>query len=457
MPSQAQDKTENAQSGSQNTQQNTTHNQSAYRAQHRPHQARHRNVDLMNLQRKDVNAKLTHAQQLLLQLNPDYRISKPALRQIILKYLVGREQLDPGKLDGVEIARKVRPYMAAEYVQDPKSRRMSVGTMNQQLQGMVYPDKMDELDSNPLMKAQYVDQMVNNNYRPRKDAGGKIHQGIDLDHEVDSDEALEQLFVQANLSLLEFDKKLLAVQERLGARRATAQTSSIKGWERAHEKQQDKYHDASRILDLVRGTLVFDSVTHLVLAKKHISEIFEVYRVKNTIGEHSVTGYQDMKINVKLSTGHIGELQLNLQSMVNSKHHGGHGLYRFIRAYDEKKAYKPEGDDIPKVVSRLQPVLTVLNQEKQRATLNGQQNSSITQEQQEKTISSYNDKITFINNLIRDVQAGVAFDHTNKENGKKLKAISRMVYKSAAQDIDREIGYNQGLQNELRKINQTQM
>lgn len=454
MPSQGKDKLENAQSGNQNSQQNTNHSQSAYKAKHRPHQARHRNVDLMNLQRKDVNAKLTHAQQLLLQLNPDYQISKPALRQIILKYLVGREQLDPSKLDGVEIARKVRPYMAAEYVQDPKSRRMSVGTMNQHLQGMVYPDKMDELDADPLMKAQYVDQMVNNTHRPRKDAGGKIHQGIHLDHEVDSDEALEQLFLQANLSLREFDEKLLAVQDRLGAQRATAQTSSIKGWERAHEKQQDKYHDASRILDLVRGTLVFDSVTHLVLAKQHISEIFEVNRVKNTIGEHSVTGYQDMKINVKLSTGHIGELQLNLQSMVDRKHHGGHGLYRFIRAYDERKPYKP--DDKQKAVDRLQPVLDALQGGKQGAITRNQQNSGLSTDKANFNTVTYDNRILFIQRLIQRIQNDETFNFTDAE-GRMLKAISRYIYKPAGQEIDSEIGRSQGLQNTLRKINQSQM
>lgn len=455
MPGQKKEASENAQNSQQQSQhQQQNQHQSPYRAQQRPHRARHQNVNTFSLHRKDVHAKLTQAQRLLLQLNPEFNISKIELRQIVLKYLVGRESLDPDKLDGVEIARKVRPYMAPMYVSDDRSRRMSAGTMNQQLQGMVYPDKMDELDSNPMMKAQYVDQMNNNHYRPRKDAQNKIHQGIHLDHEVDSDEALQQLFVQANLSLREFDTKLLTLQERLGAQRATAQTSSIKGWERAHEKQQDKYHDASRILDLVRGTLVFNSVTQLVLAKQHISEIFQVYRVKNTIGEHSVTGYQDMKINVKLSTGHIGELQLNLQSMVDRKHHGGHGLYRFIRAYDERKPYKP--DDKQKAVDRLQPVLQALTQGKQRAIHQNQQNTGLSTDKASFNTNTYDGRIAFIQNLMQRIQNDETFNLTDQE-GRMLKAISRYIYKPAGQDIDREISHSQGLQHSLRKINQSQM
>jgi len=417
------------------------------------HKARQRPLIRFNPNRKDVASKLAHVQDLLLQLDSNFQISAVDLHGIIMKYLVQQQDLDPNTMAPSDLALKVRPFMAPEYVELPRSRRMSASKMNKTLSQTVYPDIMQQLDDNPVLKAKYIDQMSRNRVRARKDQRGKLHQGISLDSGLTDDEALQQLFIQANLSLMEFDQKLeeVAAMFQRGGKFAKAKASSIKGWERAHEKQHDKYgRDASRILDLVRGTLVFDSVTDLVQGQKYISQVFEVYRIKNTIGSSFTdTGYQDMKINVQLSTGHIGELQLNLKSMVHQKGAGGHGLYRFIRAFDEGKPYKPA--DKAKSVERLEPVLAALGSKKDRRIAQHEQGSGISQRGNLDT-SSVDAQITFIEQLIRRINNDEIFNITPNE-GKMLKRISREVYRPAKDKIDSEIGRKKGLGKAINRIN----
>ncbi|OJJ17113.1 hypothetical protein BKI52_30850 [marine bacterium AO1-C] len=419
----------------------------------RRHKARQRPVIRFNPNRKDVDAKLAHMQDLLLQLDSNFQIAKVDLHAIVMKYLVGQQGVDPNTMSPSDLVLKVRPFMAPEYVELERSRRMSAGKMNKVLSQTVYPDIMQQLDDNPVLKAKYIDQMSRNRERARKDQRGKLHQGISLDSGLTDDESLQQLFIQANLSLMEFDQKLeeVASMFQRGGKFVKAKASSIKGWERAHEKQHDKYgQDATRILDLVRGTLVFESVTDLVQGQRYISQVFEVYRIKNTIGsEFTDTGYQDMKINVQLSTGHIGELQLNLKSMVHQKGAGGHGLYRFIRAFDEGKTYKPA--DKAKAVERLQPVLEALGSKRDRRIAQHEQDSGISQRGPLDT-SSVDGQIAFIEQLIRRINNDETFD-IQPDEGKMLKRISRIIYKPAKDDIDREIGSRPRLGKAIGRIN----
>jgi hypothetical protein len=306
----------------------------------------------------------------------------------------------------------------------------------------MYSDKVEELHRDPKLKAQYIDQMYgSSNMRPKKDAQGKLHQGIDLQYPVNSEEALKQLFIHADLSKKEFDENLKKVQQDLSKsshRKVVAHQSDIKGWERAYDKQQNKYHDASLIKDLVRGTLVFNSVTELMLGRKHIYEHFTVYGTKNSIGQDTETGYRDMKINVRLDTGHIGELQLHIQSMEDSKKNGGHGLYRLIRDFDEGKT-SDFNDNPQKAMARLDPVLKFLeaNDTTQQEIERGTDIDKV----DDLFPSKNKRKIAFVNWLIGGIKAKQKFDLTQEE-GKLLKEISRDVYARAGAEIDREIMNN---------------
>lgn len=494
MPRQGKDKLENAQSGKQSGQQNqpkkqqksstsksggqssshqsghvphkakqTTHKakQKPYKAKQKPHKAKQSNLPTVSesatlndsdsqedirfpMKYKPVEHKVAHTLNLLKQEFEDLNLSEFELHARIMKYIVGREHLDPNKLDESDLALKMHKYMADIFVQ--RDRSDTVGTQNSKLEQQMYSHKVEKLHHDPKLKAQYIDQMDGSqNIRPKKDAKGKLHQGIDLQNPVDSEAALRELFIQAELSQKEFDTRLGKVQNMLskGRRKVTAHQSDIKGWDRAYDKQQNKYHDASLIKDLVRGTLVFNSVADLMLGRDYIYNCFTIYDTKNSIGQNTDTGYQDMKINVKLNTGHIGELQLHLQSMVDSKHHGGHGLYRFIRDFDEGKT-SDFSDDPKKATDRLEPVLAVLEANKQKAIANHAQHSGLSTKVGKLSTKTHDRKIDFARWLIASIDAGQTFNLT-KEEGALLKEISKDVYASAGDKIDKEIMSNSAL------------
>ncbi|WP_299458007.1 RelA/SpoT domain-containing protein [uncultured Microscilla sp.] len=458
-------------SGDQSSQPLHNSKQATHSAKHKPHKSKHtphsskhaphtsfRSLNdsgsqssiKFSMESKHIDAKVTHTLDLLKQEFKGLEMGKHELHAQIIKYLVNRENIDPNKLDEPGLAMAMHKYMAPSFVKDPRSRKMTAGTMNDRLEQQMYADKVDKLHPKPQEKAQYIDRMNSGGITPQKDDKGRLHQGIDLQNPVDSEAALLELLIQANLSQKEFDAQLAKVQGMLdkGKRQVTAHKSDIKGWDRAYDKQQNKYHDATLIKDLVRGTLIFNSVTDLVQGRNYIYDCFTIYGTKNSIGHPTATGYQDMKINVRLTTGHIGELQLHLQSMVSKKDQGGHGLYRFIRDFDEGKT-SDFSDDPKKAVKRLKPVLRTLKANKQKAITNHQNKTGLSTKRGPLNTRKHDRKIAFVKWLIASIEHGQTFN-LNQDEGTLLKEISRDIYASAEQDIAKEISYSSDLKRVLK-------
>jgi len=151
----------------------------------------------------------------------------------------------------------------------------------------------------------------------------------------------------------------------------------IKGYKRTVEKVQEKYSgDSSRILDLARGMVVFDTIGQLsdalkyikirndaqlsttangkpllVRAKDRISPVFDAS--KNT------GGYRDILLNLCFSSGHTVELQLHIASFLDLKNRRGHRVYeeaRSIHMFNEaftKLSYNWRVDSSPEEVEEL--------------------------------------------------------------------------------------------------------
>lgn len=160
---------------------------------------------------------------------------------------------------------------------------------------------------------------------------------------------LRRLMAEAVLSKPEFDSKLAQLQGALSSSfdiNAEKKEGPLKGWSRAFAKATRKTDTPDMLLDLVRGSLIFESVQDLVQAQDFIinSGIFETVKGYGTLGKTSgwgSKGYQDMKLAVRLSTGHIAELQLHIRAMAAIKDEkGGHELYNFIRAGGEEYEYR---------------------------------------------------------------------------------------------------------------------
>jgi len=93
------------------------------------------------------------------------------------------------------------------------------------------------------------------------------------------------------------------------------------------------------LLDIARGTIKFDTVDDLykALAKIDSSPDVKIVRIKDRFLRPAEGGYRDLLLNLKLPSGFITELQLNLSQIIAIKKQG-HQLYRAMRALDEKVA-----------------------------------------------------------------------------------------------------------------------
>merc|ERR1712032_923057 len=98
--------------------------------------------------------------------------------------------------------------------------------------------------------------------------------------------------------------------------------------------------DASRLCDLSRSTVVFETVGAAQRCLETLQKDGQVLRVKNRfdLGYNAAPGggYRDLSMNLgwpQDSGGvHVVELQLTLQSFFDLKSEGGHR--RYIRARD---------------------------------------------------------------------------------------------------------------------------
>lgn len=99
------------------------------------------------------------------------------------------------------------------------------------------------------------------------------------------------------------------------------------------EKEYD--NNASKICDLVRATIVYKDVPALLKAMPEIQAQFTIARLKNKFMNVTPSGYRDINMNIQLSNGHIGELQLNLTEVLALKE-AQHKVYEEERVIVDK-------------------------------------------------------------------------------------------------------------------------
>lgn len=112
---------------------------------------------------------------------------------------------------------------------------------------------------------------------------------------------------------------------------------NIKGEARAEEKVNSDYGgDWSRLLDVARCTIAVDTMDDVtgILDKLHASGMV-VARAKNRFAEPTELGYRDMALAVRFPNGHVGEVQVNVKSMMRVKSEG-HKHYEAVRSLAAK-------------------------------------------------------------------------------------------------------------------------
>lgn len=164
-----------------------------------------------------------------------------------------------------------------------------------------------------------------------------------LKQQVSDSSSLDAVYEQAEKALPTFKEWVEKYGQQTGASQIMLRPG-LKGRERAGAKVKNDYAGvASRLTDIVGGTLLFDTVEQVVAAYKAIIQDKAVYKAKNRFEKPTSDGYRDIMMVVNVG-GHLCELQLNTHAILDAKEKGlGHKLYEITREL-EPIAKQSSGD-----------------------------------------------------------------------------------------------------------------
>ncbi|MBX3730896.1 MAG: hypothetical protein KF858_17100 [Candidatus Sumerlaeia bacterium] len=134
--------------------------------------------------------------------------------------------------------------------------------------------------------------------------------------------------------------ELLAAMERMAqALGGRVKGPRVKRLERMLEKmKEDKLPDARASLDVLAGSVIFEGLDDVQAALNYLAEAedWTVVRIKDRFETPNVDGYRDILLNVELSGGHVAEVQLHVEAMIEAKDAVGHLIYEASRALNQK-------------------------------------------------------------------------------------------------------------------------
>jgi hypothetical protein len=159
-------------------------------------------------------------------------------------------------------------------------------------------------------------------------------------------QALAQAYKAAPAAKAEFDSLVSAIGKDVGAEVLLAK---LKGVPRALEKTLADYRgDVTQLRDMVRGTLVVDSLEAAAKAVAAVKAKFgNVTKLRDKLSDSSQVrpdGYRDININATVR-GQAVELQINVREMMEAKDGPGHKLYEKQRTIEARAA--KEGRELP--------------------------------------------------------------------------------------------------------------
>jgi len=154
----------------------------------------------------------------------------------------------------------------------------------------------------------------------------------------------------------------------------------VKGADSAIKKTNRDYGgDTSRLIDMTRGSIIYEKFGDLVNGFKEVEKKVEIISGKDKFDpKNAQLGYSDVNLTIKLDTGHIAELQLHLDSILKAKDEGvlidgiktrsGHDVYK---DYGEREGeLRGKNQDITKEemdkIIKEDPELIKLQEESER-------------------------------------------------------------------------------------------
>jgi len=154
-----------------------------------------------------------------------------------------------------------------------------------------------------------------------------------------------KLYEQAAVAKEEFDP---IVSNIASATNGAAKIPKLKDQNTAVGKSEGEYGgDHSRLVDICRASIIYNSYKDLMEGLGKSKDTLNLVREKDRFAKPTPAGYRDILLNVKLSNGHIAELQLHLQQIMDVKNGVGHKLYEEVRlieraAKEAARALTPE-------------------------------------------------------------------------------------------------------------------
>jgi hypothetical protein len=161
-----------------------------------------------------------------------------------------------------------------------------------------------------------------------------------------SHETLAALYQDARMSKPIFDRKLNGIGQRTGAEIVT---SELKAQKRSAKKIKGKLlGDPTALTDIVRGTIICDTMEQVRRVKAAITAWFPDYRFNDRFQKPKVNGYRDLQGIVLITprkrhggVEHWAEIQVQLRSLYDAKKKQGDDLYKRWRDLEEEGAHTP--------------------------------------------------------------------------------------------------------------------
>jgi hypothetical protein len=169
------------------------------------------------------------------------------------------------------------------------------------------------------------------------DISQRISKRIDNSSPVQSSNDLDNLFKQAKAADVELKQLTNDIARSTNGKPVFP--PGLKTKARAVEKINTDYRgDASKLLDISRSSISYESADDLYKALDKIDKKAEIVRIKDRFIKPAPGGYRDILINLKQSNGHVTELQLHSKQILDVKGGTGHKLYEQIRKINGKAA-----------------------------------------------------------------------------------------------------------------------
>ena len=156
---------------------------------------------------------------------------------------------------------------------------------------------------------------------------------------------IEQLYDSAHAAYPQYNQICMDIAQKTGGEFTPA---PIKHVYRAIEKtalraDETRRFECSNVYDVVRGALVYDTISEVLVGLKEVCKRFIVVRIKNRfvpVGQAGLSGgWRDVVINMKIEgdrSKHILEVQIHLRSLLKVRSSlGGHFIYAKYRALSE--------------------------------------------------------------------------------------------------------------------------